>query len=122
MLVKKPGVWTDYPRKPRTAVVEVREVPRYLCDDCKYDYGDACRRPERPNAISCSDYVPRYLPVWVPPPRGPSARELLDSLPVVTTGTHPEIRQAIRGRRLRRLAAALSALAAGALIALQLLH
>lgn len=26
----------------------------YLCDTCKYDYGDACRRPERPNATVCS--------------------------------------------------------------------
>ncbi len=29
---------------------------RPLCDDCKYDYGDACSRPERPNAYSCPDY------------------------------------------------------------------
>lgn len=27
-----------------------------LCDTCRYDYGDACRRPERPNARICSDY------------------------------------------------------------------
>jgi hypothetical protein len=27
-----------------------------LCDTCKYDYGDACRRPERPNAKVCPDY------------------------------------------------------------------
>ena len=30
-----------------------------LCDTCKYDYGDACRRPERPNAITCPDYKRR---------------------------------------------------------------
>ena len=29
---------------------------RYLCDDCKWDYGNACRRPERPNALVCPDY------------------------------------------------------------------
>lgn len=29
---------------------------RFLCDTCKYDYGDACRRPERPNARTCPDY------------------------------------------------------------------
>jgi len=29
---------------------------RPLCDTCKYDYGDACRRPERPNATRCPDY------------------------------------------------------------------
>jgi hypothetical protein len=27
-----------------------------LCDTCRYDYGDACRRPERPNAKTCPDY------------------------------------------------------------------
>jgi len=32
---------------------------RYLCDDCKWDYGDACSRPERPNAVSCPDYKRR---------------------------------------------------------------
>jgi hypothetical protein len=29
---------------------------RFLCDTCKYDYGDACSRPERPNAVVCPDY------------------------------------------------------------------
>ena len=29
---------------------------RILCDTCKYDYGAACRRPERPNATQCEDY------------------------------------------------------------------
>ena len=29
---------------------------RPLCDTCKYDYGDACTRPERPNAFRCPDY------------------------------------------------------------------
>ncbi len=28
----------------------------FLCDTCRYDYGDACRRPERPNATVCPDY------------------------------------------------------------------
>ena len=32
---------------------------RYLCDTCKYDYGDVCQRPERPNAVSCPDYKHR---------------------------------------------------------------
>jgi hypothetical protein len=32
---------------------------RPLCDSCKYDYGDACRRPERPNALRCPDYRSR---------------------------------------------------------------
>ena len=29
---------------------------RYLCDTCKWDYGNACKRPERPNALKCPDY------------------------------------------------------------------
>lgn len=32
---------------------------RPLCDTCKYDYGNACRRPERPNATRCPDYRQR---------------------------------------------------------------
>lgn len=31
----------------------------YLCDRCKWDYGDACKRPERPNARTCEDFKPR---------------------------------------------------------------
>ena len=27
-----------------------------LCDRCKYCYGDACSRPERPNATRCPDF------------------------------------------------------------------
>lgn len=30
-----------------------------LCDTCRWDYGDACRRPERPNAKVCPDYKRR---------------------------------------------------------------
>ena len=29
---------------------------RFLCDSCRYDYRDACKRPERPNATFCEDY------------------------------------------------------------------
>jgi hypothetical protein len=29
---------------------------RYLCDSCKWDYGNACKRPERPNALTCPEY------------------------------------------------------------------
>ncbi len=32
---------------------------RYLCDRCKWDYGDACSRPERPNAKTCPDFKRR---------------------------------------------------------------
>lgn len=27
-----------------------------MCDRCKWDYGDACQRPERPNATTCPDF------------------------------------------------------------------
>ena len=30
-----------------------------MCDRCKWDYGDACSRPERPNAKTCPDYKHR---------------------------------------------------------------
>lgn len=30
-----------------------------LCDTCRYDYGNACTRPERPNAVRCPDYKHR---------------------------------------------------------------
>jgi len=33
--------------------------PEFLCDTCRYDYGDVCRRPERPNALHCPDYKKR---------------------------------------------------------------
>lgn len=29
---------------------------RHLCDTCKWDYGNACTRHERPNAVKCPDY------------------------------------------------------------------
>jgi hypothetical protein len=30
-----------------------------LCDSCRFDYGNACTRPERPNARICPDYKRR---------------------------------------------------------------
>ncbi len=30
-----------------------------LCDSCKWDYGNVCKRPERPNARRCPDYQRR---------------------------------------------------------------
>jgi len=35
------------------------ESKRYLCDDCKWDYGNACTRRERPNALRGPDYKKR---------------------------------------------------------------
>ena len=37
----------------------LRAPGRFLCDSCRYDYGDVCKRPERPNATTCEDYRPR---------------------------------------------------------------
>lgn len=31
----------------------------YLCDRCKWDYGNVCTRPERPNARTCPDFKPK---------------------------------------------------------------
>lgn len=32
---------------------------RFLCDVCRYNYRDACLRPERPNAVNCPDFKMR---------------------------------------------------------------
>ncbi len=40
-------------------LTDVLGVGGILCDNCKYDYGSACKRPERPNARRCPDYKPR---------------------------------------------------------------
>ena len=32
----------------------------FLCDSCKLNYGEVCKRRERPNAIVCEDYVKKY--------------------------------------------------------------
>ena len=31
---------------------------QFLCDSCNLNHGNACWRPERPNAIECPDYDP----------------------------------------------------------------
>lgn len=39
---------------------QAQQAPgRFLCDSCRYDYGDVCNRPERPNAKRCPDYKRR---------------------------------------------------------------
>lgn len=43
-------------RRLRARVVALTVPDRFLCDSCRYDYRDACRRPERPNATLCEDY------------------------------------------------------------------
>jgi hypothetical protein len=39
--------------------VQMKAPGMFLCDTCRYDYGQACRRRERPNAAQCPDYKPR---------------------------------------------------------------
>lgn len=46
-------------RQARARVAGFMAPGRFLCDSCKYDYRDACRRPERPNATACEDYERR---------------------------------------------------------------
>lgn len=29
----------------------------FLCDSCKWNYGNVCTRPERPNARECPEYT-----------------------------------------------------------------
>lgn len=29
----------------------------FLCDSCKWNYGNVCTRPERPNAKACPEYT-----------------------------------------------------------------
>jgi hypothetical protein len=44
----------------RKIIRSIRRVlqmePVLLCDTCRYDHRNACRRPERPNAVECPDY------------------------------------------------------------------
>lgn len=37
----------------------LRGKTEFLCDDCKWNYGNVCTRPERPNATTCPDYKPK---------------------------------------------------------------
>lgn len=30
---------------------------RYLCDDCKFNDPELCRRAERPKALTCTAYI-----------------------------------------------------------------
>ena len=54
----KPGKrgWLD---RLRSWYQRMKAPGRFLCDSCAYDWGDVCRRPERPNATECDDYKPR---------------------------------------------------------------
>ncbi|MCE5240084.1 hypothetical protein LLH23_16605 [bacterium] len=39
--------------------VRMKAPGRFLCDSCRYDYGNACRRPGRPNVTDCPEYRAR---------------------------------------------------------------
>ncbi|HPA45201.1 MAG TPA: hypothetical protein PK395_05485 [bacterium] len=50
----------DWKTKWRRFTSKVRSVlheDAFLCDTCKWNYGNICTRPERPNATSCPEYV-----------------------------------------------------------------
>ena len=49
------GLWRRLLHWLRSLVPRTRP----LCDTCRYDYGGACKRPERPNAMHCPDYKRR---------------------------------------------------------------
>lgn len=53
------GISEKIEERKRSGKKIVGSGTRYLCDTCRYDYGTACSRPERPNAVQCPDYKPR---------------------------------------------------------------
>ncbi len=42
--------------KIRKSLKKFFGMERFLCDTCKYDYGEVCRNPKRPNATECKEY------------------------------------------------------------------
>lgn len=36
--------------------ISISKGGAFLCDSCKWNYGNVCTRPERPNARECPDY------------------------------------------------------------------
>ena len=44
-------------RKLKNLIADILGLEKeILCDTCRYNFGSACKRPERPNATKCSDY------------------------------------------------------------------
>jgi hypothetical protein len=39
--------------------LRLRCPTEFLCDNCRYDYSNACRQSARPNAVKCSGYMPK---------------------------------------------------------------
>lgn len=51
---------TDWKTKWKTWLSRWKSIAKgnaFLCDSCKWNYGDICIRPERPNAKKCPDYT-----------------------------------------------------------------
>ena len=51
--------WRRAWRSLQSRWAEVKAPGRFLCDSCRYDYGNACHRPGRPNVTRCPEYKPR---------------------------------------------------------------
>ena len=49
----------EIPRRFVRTIKRAFGLERFLCDTCRYDYGSACQRPEKPNATECRDYKVR---------------------------------------------------------------
>ena len=47
--------WQSLRRRLKQRVAQMNASGMFLCDTCRYDYGEACRRRERPNAAQCPD-------------------------------------------------------------------
>ena len=50
------GAWLRRLLQRVRAIFAAGGEREFLCDSCRYDYGTACTRPERPNARVCPDY------------------------------------------------------------------
>ncbi|MBZ0255942.1 hypothetical protein K8I31_07760 [bacterium] len=38
-------------------IISISKGDAFLCDSCKWNYGNVCTRPEKPNARKCPDYT-----------------------------------------------------------------
>lgn len=50
----------DWKIKWKTWVSRIKSIlmgDAFLCDSCKFNYGNVCLRPERPNAKKCPEYM-----------------------------------------------------------------
>ena len=49
----------DFKTKWKTWISRAKSIMKgnaFLCDSCKFNYGNVCTRPERPNALQCPEY------------------------------------------------------------------